>query len=107
MFTCILVGILIGIAERFILNVTANKAGRAKASDFSPILYRGMIIRVISISVVLVLGAVVLNETMFVCLVVSYVMTRLTITFAGLWNALVNNKSLVNSTDDFFFGWTR
>ncbi len=89
---CMPVGILIGIAERLILSVTAKKAGQAESSGVSLILYRGAFIRVISVIIVLVAGAVVLDETMFICLVVSYAVTRLAIMFSGLWNLPVCTK---------------
>ena len=92
MIICILAGVLLGIAERLILNATAEKAGQAECFDVSLILYRGTAVRVVTVIGGLVLGAIILNKTMFICLVVSYVMTRLAIMFASLRNLLVRKR---------------
>jgi F0F1-type ATP synthase assembly protein I len=94
MLICILAGILLGTAERFILNVTVDKVRQAKSHDVSLILYRGTTVRVITVIAGLVSGAFMLNDTMFICLVVSYVLTQLTMIFVGLWNAVIRGRRL-------------
>ena len=93
MLICIMAGILLGTAERFIQSVTVNKARQAKSYDVSRILYRGTAVRVITVIASLVSGALVLNDTMFICLIISYVLTRLTTIFVGLWNVVIRGRS--------------
>jgi len=92
MVLCILAGIIIGITERFIQRVTADKARQAQPSDVSRVLYRGTAVRVIIVIGGLASGAIMLNETMFICLVISYLVTRFAVMFANLWNSLIRDR---------------
>ncbi len=89
MIICILAGVLIGIAERFILSITVEKARHAESSDVSLNIYRGTAVRVFIVISGLALGAGMLNEAMFICLVVSYAITHLAMMFYGLRKSLV------------------
>lgn len=92
MLICILAGIFLGTAERCIQGVTLNKARQTESCDVSSILYKGTALRVITVIAGLVLGAFVLSDTMFICLVVSYVLPRLTMIFVGLRNTLIRGR---------------
>lgn len=94
MLICILAGIILGTAERFILRVTVDKARQAKPYDVSLILYRGTAARITTVIAGLVSGAFMLSDTMFICLVVSYALTHLTMILVGFWNIVIRGRRL-------------
>lgn len=82
------------MAERSVLDEMSRRARQAKPCEVSRVVYQGAFARVIWVIACLVTGALILDSTMFVCLVVSYVSARMAMLFIGIWRYLIRRKRL-------------